>query len=430
MKKANLAERYKKKLQATQDLQKQYEDLVEEFNEVRQQFSIADKDRQQVAGLLQANEEYKRILPKIEQDRHELQMMKKQLEFDNAALAQRWDDANEQHARDQESIATLTDKLGDYELSQASKSIESNGLASEIEKSTRIEAQLQVALALLNWTKLISGSRRAKVTKLETEYQQLKATNALEVSKNTALQGVLDNTIKSHEQIDRKNLEVYQEKLMLESFVATVEQGDPIQRYTVESTPEDRHAHDVTSTEVFKKMRDQVSKEQKRSAVLEAELSEMKTQLQNEIISRKRGSEVLSHTTVDEKATTPNTESSDQVLKELLQRLETATDGEPTAGNEESTKKLDEHISLLAGKIISSRERLAKRIEVQQSIFISDAESEMPPVLPQTPLKPNRLSRLLLTQDFVHQGAKLNHQRASVSPKAGRSATEQPRKSH
>lgn len=419
MKKANVAERYKKKLQATQDFQKQNEDLLEELNEVRQQFNIADGARQQVAGLLLAAEEYKRILPKVEQDQHELQMTKRQLEFDNAALAQRWEDANEQHARDQESIATLTDQLGEYELGQASQSIESNGLASEIEKSTRKEAQLQVASPLLSWTELTGGDRRAEITELETEIEQLKATNALEVSRNTVLQGILEDTIKSHEQIEGKSLEVYQEKLRLESLVAAIEQGDPVQRYTIQSTPEDCDAHNVTSTEVFKKMRDQVSKEQKRSAELEAELSEMKTRLQNEIESRKSGSGVLSHTTADEKAIKPNTESSDEVLKELFQRLKTATAGTPSAGKEESNKWLDDHISLLAGKIIGSRERLAKRIEVQQSICFSDAKPE----LPQTPLKRNRFSRLLLTQDFGHQGTKLNHQRAS---KAGRSATEQP----
>lgn len=142
MKKANAAERYKRKLQDTQDLQKRNVELCEELEEVRQQFSVADKARQEVAGLHLALEEYKRILPKIEQDRHDLQMVKKHLEFDNEALAGRCASAEEQHARDQQSIADLTGKLADYELSQGSASIDQEGLKSEIEGGTNKATQL------------------------------------------------------------------------------------------------------------------------------------------------------------------------------------------------------------------------------------------------------------------------------------------------
>lgn len=142
MKKANAAERYKQKLQDTQDLQKRHTDLLEELDEVRQHFKVAEKARQEIPGLHLALEEYKKILPKIEQDRHDLQIMKKHLEFDNDALAKRCSSANEQHARDQQSIAELTNKLADCELRQGSTSIDREGLKSEIEGGAKKETQL------------------------------------------------------------------------------------------------------------------------------------------------------------------------------------------------------------------------------------------------------------------------------------------------
>lgn len=415
MKKANTAERYKQKLQATQDLQKQHEDVVEELNEVRQQFNVAEKARQQVAGLHSALDEYKRILPKIEQDRHDLQMMKKQLEFDNAALAERWESANEQHARDQESIADLADKLADYELSQGSTSIIREGLSSEINSGTKNETQLQVTSSLLTWTRLISLSRKAKVTELETEKQQLQAANALQASEKTAVQQLLEDMKERHEQRERKNLETYQEKLMLESALAAIKQGDPIQRYPIQSTAKNPHAHDFYSTEVFKKMRDQVSTEQKRSAELRAELTELKSQLQR-VEKERMSTESRYRKTIElqsnalsgllddkrkrhslgdeqaqihnEKSVQRNTESSDQELTEILQQLKNATAGRLTQETEEGNKTLDHQISLMADKVINSKERLAKRAAVQQAILSSNSEPESLPRFPPSPRSP------------------------------------------
>lgn len=142
--KANAAERYKQKLQASQGLENVNTDLRKELDEIRQQLNEADEGRNQVAGLELAVEEYKRILPKIEQDRHELQMMKKQLEFDNETLAQRWNAANEQHAQDQESIANLTDKLEELQrrLSLQPTAKNNHGLDLELENSTGEEDRL------------------------------------------------------------------------------------------------------------------------------------------------------------------------------------------------------------------------------------------------------------------------------------------------
>ncbi len=424
-KKANTAERYKQKLQATQDLQKQNAELQEELSEVRQQFNHADKARQQVAGLQLALEEYKRILPKIEQDRHELQMMKKQLEFDNAALAQRWERANEQHARDQESIANLTDKLGEFELSRNPTTVDSEGLDSELEESTRKEALLQVDLPAPNGRRLTTLGRRAKVAELETENQKLKAEVTLQESKTRALQQLLKDAEERQEERDRKNLEVYQEKLMLESSLAAIEQGDPIQGYVIQAAAEKDHANEIFRTEVFKKMRDQVGMEQKRAAGLEAELYDLRSQLhgvgidgmlsergcrkiaksrsnslsvplpdqqgqsgedvkkqheekpltgQSHGITKEIDEKLLLRNAIDKMAATQDAESDDQVLRAILQELKRATTDRSSQQTEECKKDLDYQISLLSDKIMEGLERIAKKAEVRFYIVSSNPE--------------------------------------------------------
>lgn len=141
-KKANVAERYKQKLQASQDLEKKNSELQEELGEVREELKSAQSAKQTVAGLELAIHEYKRTLPKIEQDRHELQIVKQHLEFDNATLAERCEAANERHIRDKELIASLNDKLRSFQSSRSSSSLEERGLGSELAERTNEESYL------------------------------------------------------------------------------------------------------------------------------------------------------------------------------------------------------------------------------------------------------------------------------------------------
>lgn len=152
-KKANTVEKYKQKLQASQDLQKHNTDLREELEEIRGRFNVADEERQKIAGLQLRINEYEKILPSLEQDRHELQLMKKQLEIENVELTHRWNAINEQHGLAQESIADLNEKLEEFQRRSSSSSLlRSNDgvansgslddLSSELEKSTRDEQQL------------------------------------------------------------------------------------------------------------------------------------------------------------------------------------------------------------------------------------------------------------------------------------------------
>lgn len=140
--KANTAERYKQKLQASQTLEKENAELREELNEVREQLKSAQSARKLVAGLEVENEEYKRTLPKIEQDRHELQIVKQHLELDNSTLARRCELAEEQHARDEERIASLSVELRNIDISRRSDTSEVKGLDAELGQHAREQAQM------------------------------------------------------------------------------------------------------------------------------------------------------------------------------------------------------------------------------------------------------------------------------------------------
>lgn len=140
--KANTAERYKQKLQASQSLEEENSELREELNEVREQLKSAQSARKLVAGLEVENEEYKRTLPKIEQDRHELQIVKQHLELDNSTLARRCELAEEQHARDEERIASLSVELRNIDISRRSDTSEDTGLDAELGEHAKEKAQM------------------------------------------------------------------------------------------------------------------------------------------------------------------------------------------------------------------------------------------------------------------------------------------------
>ena len=127
-KKANTLERYKQKLQSSQTLEKDNRDLQNEVEELKQQISGLEAEKSRLSGAQLAAEEYRRIVPRIEQDMHENNLLKKQLEFDNKALSERWRKANEQLAQDQETIADLQDKVREYENLHTSPKRESSDL--------------------------------------------------------------------------------------------------------------------------------------------------------------------------------------------------------------------------------------------------------------------------------------------------------------
>lgn len=110
---ANAAEKYRQKLQTSQDFEKENLTLKKKIKDLEGQLKESDLSQRSASERDIELDEYRKLIPKIEQDRHEIQNMKKQLEFDNHALQERLESAEEQHLRDESLITELRERLGE-----------------------------------------------------------------------------------------------------------------------------------------------------------------------------------------------------------------------------------------------------------------------------------------------------------------------------
>ncbi|KIW28791.1 uncharacterized protein PV07_04665 [Cladophialophora immunda] len=113
--KANTAEKYRQKLEASQDLEKDNTNLRAKVTELQNQLKQSDFAQANSSDLHREIDEYRRLLPSIEQERYELNEMKKRLEFDYHALEARYHDAVEQLSRQNHALEDLQSRLRDYE---------------------------------------------------------------------------------------------------------------------------------------------------------------------------------------------------------------------------------------------------------------------------------------------------------------------------
>ncbi|GAD97319.1 microtubule binding protein HOOK3, putative [Paecilomyces variotii No. 5] len=121
--KANAAEKYRQKLQASQEFEKENQALKNQVKDLQQQLKDADSNQKWSSERDVELEEYRRVLPRIEQDRHEIQNLKKQLEFNNHALTERLQTAEEQRERDEALISELRERIRELEGSPGSPSL-------------------------------------------------------------------------------------------------------------------------------------------------------------------------------------------------------------------------------------------------------------------------------------------------------------------
>ncbi|OAX81707.1 hypothetical protein ACJ72_03951 [Emergomyces africanus] len=112
---ANAAEKYRQKLQASHDFEKENIALKNQVQDLLQQLRDSDISQKSSSERDVELEEYRRVLPRIEQDRHEIQNVKKQLEFNNHALTERLQSAEDQLARDEATISELRDRIRELE---------------------------------------------------------------------------------------------------------------------------------------------------------------------------------------------------------------------------------------------------------------------------------------------------------------------------
>ncbi|EED15046.1 microtubule binding protein HOOK3, putative [Talaromyces stipitatus ATCC 10500] len=182
IRKANAAEKYRQKLQASQDFEKENQTLKNQVKDLQQQLKEADSNQKRSSERDVELEEYRRVLPRIEQDRHEIQSLKKQLEFNNHALTERLQGAEEQRDRDEALISELRERIRELEGSTDSPSYTPGNA------SPRLQSTLQKDLDDI-------GARETQLKseneELRKEVNKLKMTNTL----GSSLEGYSENLI-------------------------------------------------------------------------------------------------------------------------------------------------------------------------------------------------------------------------------------------
>ncbi|KAK2873438.1 hypothetical protein FQN49_002379 [Arthroderma sp. PD_2] len=147
--KANAAEKYRQKLQASQDYEKENQVLKNKVKDLQQHLKESDTLQRVSAARETEVENYRRLVARVEQDRHEIQDLKKKLEFDNHALSERLLGAEEQRTRDEDTIGRLQERIRELEGLNSPASPrpstpkdQDSSLERDLEESGKREAQL------------------------------------------------------------------------------------------------------------------------------------------------------------------------------------------------------------------------------------------------------------------------------------------------
>lgn len=103
-KKANMAEKFKQQLQSSNILKKENESLRSQLDDYRKDADSYDEVRRSYASLEVELQEFKKLVPRVEEDNAELIRVKEQLMHDNQNL-------QKQHKQDQSFIAQLQQRV-------------------------------------------------------------------------------------------------------------------------------------------------------------------------------------------------------------------------------------------------------------------------------------------------------------------------------
>jgi len=113
--KANAAEKYRQKLETSQEMEKENAVLKTKIGDLQTQLRQSDARTASSSDLHREIDEYRRLLPSIEQERHELNEMKKRLELDHHMLQARYSDSEEQLRRSKQEVEDLQGRIRDYD---------------------------------------------------------------------------------------------------------------------------------------------------------------------------------------------------------------------------------------------------------------------------------------------------------------------------
>ncbi|KAK4698005.1 hypothetical protein P7C71_g162, partial [Lecanoromycetidae sp. Uapishka_2] len=269
--KANQADNYKRKLQASQSIEKERDSLRQQLDEARPNLQHFEDIRKENAKLQQQNHEIGQTLSRSERDNTELRETKQaylaeidRLQRDSKAL-------REVLAQGQERITELED-AGNSE-NHSSPTLVDGGLESELAETSKQEEEMQVACTVLFWTRVLMSDRKNRILDLEKQLRQMTSDATEQHTKFTSLQRQLGDAQERSTSQYEQFLETRQEVSSLQSSLAEVRGGHPIEGSVSPSRITFDVAHNLESTEAFKRVREQLQVERKKRAELEQKLS-------------------------------------------------------------------------------------------------------------------------------------------------------------
>ncbi|KAL8801172.1 MAG: hypothetical protein Q9200_007024, partial [Gallowayella weberi] len=134
-KKANMADKFKQQLQASSGLKKENEELRSRLEDYHGQDADFENIRHENTGLVAQIEEYKKLVPRIEEDNAESFRVRGQLQIDNESLRKDLSRAQKQNKQYQATIAQLNQRVRSSSISSIG-SHENEDLEAEIASST------------------------------------------------------------------------------------------------------------------------------------------------------------------------------------------------------------------------------------------------------------------------------------------------------
>lgn len=275
-KKANAGEKYKHKVQASQNVEKERDSARKELNEARSRLEEAGNLRRGNVKLQQENREISQTLSRSERDNTELRETKQAYLSEINRLQHGSKSLRDALAQAQDRITDLEERYGGPER----HSSVDDGLDSELAEALNHEQEMQVASTVLLWTRILMTSRKTRITELEKQVRQLTSDASDKESKLVMLQGQLDSAQDDSADQYKQVLMIRKEMSVLQASLTEVRQGNPIEGSVSADPRVDLVAYDIESTETFNRMREQVKAQQKQCASFEERLSAAQKRLE------------------------------------------------------------------------------------------------------------------------------------------------------
>lgn len=269
---ANAGDKYKQKVQATQGIERERDALRNQIDELRPRAQAYDEVRRENSKLKQENHEIGQTLSHSERSNNEFREMKQAYVAEIERFHRETKGLREALAQGQERIADLEDRSGGSEV-YSSPTIVDGGLESELAETSKHEQQMQVARSVLLWTRVLTIDRKSRIVELEKQNRQLIDDSDEKETMIKTMQRQLENVQALSVDQDKQLQDKTQEITNLQSSLAEVRQGHPIEGSVTPSPGSTCFSHIFNSTETFKRTREQLKIEQKKNVELEKMLS-------------------------------------------------------------------------------------------------------------------------------------------------------------